>query len=155
MRYEFQCSSDGCETFIVSASMATPPAEKGQKCPFCGRRETSRLYGFNHVMVKGTRDLDQLLDPKKPGLSTVSGTGISAAYQREMHGKHINAARAQADRVRKMRKNTKRADDEIRHVGTMPVEMFRAAQRTRGRHFWKETGNVKEVLNEFGVGFKE
>lgn len=131
--------------------MANPPRQHPH-CPFCRAAKTYRIYCVNPI-IKGRRELSALLDEKKPALSTADGTGMSMEAQRQAHGRILNAKRKEARQVQQMRRGTKRKDDEMRHVGSMPVEMFRCAQRTRGRHFYKD--KPKEVLKEFGCYFDE
>ena len=132
--------------------MAKPPGPRPH-CPFCRKAKTYRIFGNPNIIIKGERPLYALLDESKPAKSTVSGTGISMEAQRQAMSRVHLAKKKKAKENQKARRGTRRKDGELRHVGSMSVELFRAAQRSRGRHFYKE--NPREALKQFGCGFDE
>lgn len=152
MQYPFQCEAVGCERqFVLNAALGQAPQKA--RCPLCGSGKTYRVFGGFQIVSKGEKPMDKVLDASKPALSIARNSGITMKQQRDLYSKLIKEKRQLARNAQRLRQGSRRQDGEVRMVGSAPVELFRCAQRTNGRHYWSE--DPKKALKEHDLYFGE
>ena len=125
------------------------------ECPSCGGVNTARVWHQQtpSAVVKGNRKGETLYDPAKPGRNQAEGYRTPA--QQEQHMKKVVAEnRGRAEETARIRSGSRREDGEMRHVGSIPAELFRCVQRTTGnQHVWRDEG--RGLLKRHGLLFKD
>jgi len=87
----------------------------------------------------------------KPGVNMARGKR-SDAQQEAVYSKMIQAARKRAKATKEARKGTRRKDTELRHVGSIPRELYSAVvQSTGDRRVWDQGGD--KILKRMGLHF--
>ena len=153
MRYPYDCSS--CEFgWFIEAKMSDERPDNPE-CPSCGGVDTFRVWqGQTPIgLVKGNRKGETLYNAAKPGRNQAEGYRTPA--QQEQHMKKVVAEnRGRAEETARIRSGSRREDGEMRHVGSIPAELFRCVQRTTGnQHVWRDEG--RPLLKRHGLLFKD
>lgn len=153
MRYPYDCSS--CEFgWFIEAKMSDERPDNPE-CPSCGGVDTFRVWqGQTPIgLVKGNRKGETLYNAAKPGRNQAEGYRTPA--QQEQHMKKVVAEnRGRAEETARIRSGSRREDGEMRHVGSIPAELFRCVQRTTGnQHVWRDEG--RGLLKRHGLLFKD
>jgi len=160
MKYDYEC--DSCGAAWVSADRAE------RECPECGtgglswfRARTGALdtgegdpeSGTLRFFIKGhhknSKPLGHYEMPNR-GFHPDLERGLDPDTYENAHERDFHDAEKRAAEVAGLRKMTRREDDEIRHVGRIPLAQFLARQsETRGdtdqlydRSYWKHQGRI-------------
>lgn len=111
------------------------------------------------MLVKGNRKGEDLYNPALPGRNQAQDLETGVVYrtpeqQEQRYKKVIAEKRHNAKMTAMARKGTRRKDGELRHVGSVPTEYFRAVQRHTGdQHCWSHGG--KKMLKKHGLYFED
>lgn len=87
---------------------------------------------------------------KMPGFNIADGVR-TPKQQQEVYAKMIGAKREQAKRTRELRKGSPRQDFEMRHIGSMPIEMDVAVRREHGKRIMEH--DPVKMLKRTGCHF--
>lgn len=87
---------------------------------------------------------------------TLAGSPHSPKGQEALYAGMLGQMRKNAARTKSELKGTKRKDGEMRHIGSIPREMFISRIKETGdRRFWDRSNDAKKTLRSHGLLFDE
>lgn len=155
MIYKYECPK--CESqweFSIEAQdTAKPSAERCSKCKVQGTLKKVTIPDSDYSKAWTTSKNFELVKPGFIGRNQAEGIR-TPAQQEALYTKVIAQKRMLAGKAKRHRRGSKRGHGELRHVGSIPTELFRAVQRTSGdTHVWKRGG--RDLLRKHGLLFDD
>jgi len=119
-------------------------------CTACGSQDVVQtLLECPQIMVNGE------IEVTAPAYNIAHGKR-SAKDQQRHYSKKIKASREAAEKTARARSGSKRSDGEIRHVGSIPKELYIAMVRQTGdKRYWDRSNDSTKILKRHGLYFEK